>query len=132
MSGRRQAIGVGTFPRPSRPHKPTRDKDASTDTWVDAIVQSPVTRDVLASVSNSPKQMDPRNQVTLLWQLVHPTQPTTMECVAMRRNDNRVELLIERGRVQEAFGVFEDTTTAVRTAFRFEAEMLRRGWRKIV
>lgn len=76
--------------------------------------------------------MGPEYQRTLVWQLAHPTLPTMMECVAIRRPDGRVELLIERERVQEAFGVFADAATAVRTAFRFEAEMIRRGWQKIV
>jgi hypothetical protein len=47
-----------------------------------------------------------------------------MECLAFRRDDGRVEVVIERGIVQEAFGIFADTPAAVRTALRFEAEML--------
>ena len=76
--------------------------------------------------------MDPRNQMTLVWRLVHPTLPDAMECLAFRRDDGRVEVVIERGILQEAFGVFADTPTAVRTAFRFEAEMLDKGWQKVV
>jgi hypothetical protein len=41
-------------------------------------------------------------------------------------------MLIDRGPVREAFGVFANAESAVRTAFRFEAEMIRRGWQKIV
>ena len=67
-----------------------------------------------------------------MWRLVHPTLPAAMECLAFRRDDGRVEMVIERGMVQEAFGVFADTQTAVRTAFRFEAEMLGKGWQKVV
>lgn len=76
--------------------------------------------------------MDQRNQMTLVWQLGHPTLPAAMECLAVLRDDGRVEVLIQRGPVQEAVGVFPDTATAVRTAFRFEAEMIERGWQKIV
>ena len=70
--------------------------------------------------------------MTLVWQLVHPTLMQTMECTAAVRDDGRVEVLVQRGRVREAFGVFADTATAVRTAFRFEAKMMDRGWTKIV
>lgn len=76
--------------------------------------------------------MEPGHQHTLVWKLEHPTDATTMECVAFRRPDGRVEVLIERGPVQEAFGVFANAASAVRTAFRFEAQMLARGWQKIV
>ena len=76
--------------------------------------------------------MKPGRQPTLVWQLEHQTLLSTMSCTAIVRDDRRVELLIERGRVQEAFGVFADTATAIRTALRFEAEMIERGWRKIV
>jgi hypothetical protein len=69
---------------------------------------------------------------TLIWQLFHPTLMATMECVAYVRDDQRVELLIERGRRKEAFGVFANTRSAVRAAFRFEEQMLTTGWRKIV
>jgi hypothetical protein len=76
--------------------------------------------------------MDQPNQMTLVWQLVHPTLPAAMECLAILRDDGRVKVLIQRGRLREAFGVFVNTATAVRTAFRFGAEMIERGWQKIV
>ena len=75
--------------------------------------------------------MERFNRRTLVWQLVHPTLPAMMECVAKVRDDRRVELLIERGPVQEAFGVFANTAAAIRTALRFEAEMISRGWQKV-
>ena len=70
--------------------------------------------------------------MTLVWQLAHPKLTATMECLAFRRDDGRVEVFIERGSVQEAFGVFPDATAAIRAVFRFEADMVERGWRKIV
>ena len=76
--------------------------------------------------------MDRTRGVTLVWQLAHSTLVSTMECVARRRDDGQVEVSIDCGPVQEAFGVFPDTTAAIRAVFRFEAQMLERGWRKIV
>ena len=70
--------------------------------------------------------------MTLVWQLAHSTLVSTMDCVARRREDGQVEVSIDRGPVQEAFGVFPDTAAAMSAVFRFEALMLERGWRKIV
>jgi hypothetical protein len=76
--------------------------------------------------------MDRPNRSTLIWQLFHPTLVATMECVAYVREDHRVELVIQRERRREAFGVFATTESAVRAAFRFEEQMLTTGWQKVV
>ena len=47
-----------------------------------------------------------------------PDVADDMECVAIRRPDGRVGLLIERTSVPEAFEAFADAATAMRTAFR--------------
>lgn len=69
---------------------------------------------------------------TLVWQLAHPTLAEIMECTAARRDDGRIEVIIQRGPVQEAFGVFPDAAAAIHGVFRYESELRERGWRKIV
>ena len=69
--------------------------------------------------------------MTLVWRFVHSTLPA-LECLAIVEMIGVSRCLIQRGPVQEALGVFANTATAVRTAFRFEAEMIDRGWQKIV
>ena len=72
-----------------------------------------------------------RTRSKLAWRLTHPKFVEPMDCVVITRRDKRVEVLIERGNVQEAFGVFTDARTAARVVSEFKAAMTTRGWRKV-
>ena len=69
---------------------------------------------------------------TLVWHLFHPELLATMDCLAYVREDKTVEVLIQQNDQHQPFGVYGDAEAAIHAAFRFQDEMLARGWEKII